>query len=138
LPSQSAQEVLKALQESWESFFELKKTGGIENPKPPRFKQKNFNVKFLNNGFRVEGNRIRLSIPAKQKAYLREKHGIQSEFVYITVPKHIEIGKVKTGEVKPLADGEYKIILAQEHKDVSAKKNSKKFMSMARGIANAI
>ncbi len=51
LPSQTAQEVLKILQEAWESFFELKKSGGIENPKPPRFKQGNFNVKFLNNGF---------------------------------------------------------------------------------------
>lgn len=138
LPSQSGQEVLKVLQESWESFFELKKTGGIENPKPPRFKQKNFNVKFLNNGFRIEENRIRLSIPAKQKSYLREKLGIQAKFVYVPIPKHIKIGKVKTVEVKPLVDGEYKIILAQEHKDVSTKKNSKKFMSIDLGIANAI
>ncbi|MDY0406120.1 transposase [Virgibacillus sp. 179-BFC.A HS] len=138
LPSQSAQEVLKVLQESWKSFFELKKTGRIENPKPPRFKQKNFNVKFLNNGFRVEGNRLRLSIPAKQKAYLREKHGIQAKFVYIPVPKHIQISKVKTVEVIPLTDGEYKIILAQEHKNVSIKKKSKKFMAIDIGIANAL
>ena len=138
LPSQSAQEVLKVLQESWESFFELKKTGGIENPKPPRFKQKNFNVKYLNNGFRIEGNRIRLSIPAKQKAFLREKCGIQVKFVYIPIPNHIEIGIVKTVEVKPLSDGAYKIILAQEYKNVLTKKNSTKFMSIDIGIANAL
>jgi putative transposase len=44
LPSQSAQEVLKVLQEAWVSFFELKKSSGIKNPQPPRFKQTDFNV----------------------------------------------------------------------------------------------
>lgn len=34
LPSQSAQDLLHTLNGSWESFFKLKKTGGIENPKP--------------------------------------------------------------------------------------------------------
>lgn len=138
LPSQTAQEVLKVLHEAWESFFELKKTGGIEHPKPPEFKQKNFNVKFLNHGFRIEGNRIRLSISAKQKAHLREKYGIQTKFVYIPIPEHIKIGIVKTVEVKPVANGEYKIILAQEYKDIPTKKNSTKFMTMDIGIANAL
>lgn len=138
LPSQSAQEVLKVLQEAWESFFELKKAGGIENPKPPRFKESNFNVKFLNNGFRIEGNRIRLSIPAKQKAHLREKYGIQTKFVYIPIPEHIKIGIVKTVEVKPLVDGEYKIILSQEYQDIPTKKNGTKFMAIDIGIANAL
>ncbi|WP_374723370.1 hypothetical protein [Calidifontibacillus erzurumensis] len=62
LPSQSAQEVLKVLHEAWKSFYELKKSGEIENPKPPRYKHRNFNVSFLNNGFRIEENHIRLSI----------------------------------------------------------------------------
>ena len=82
LPSQSAQEVLKVLQESWDSYFELKKTRRIENPKPPQFKHRNFNVRFLNNGFRIIENHIKLSIPAKQKAYLKEKYRIQNKFSY--------------------------------------------------------
>ncbi|MEK5271941.1 transposase [Aeribacillus pallidus] len=138
LPSQSAQEVLKVLQESWQSFFELKKSGGIENPKPPRFKHHNFNVKFLNNGFRIEGNRIRLSIPAKQKAYLQETYGIIEKFVYISIPKHIKIHHVKTVEVKPLKNGKYKIILAQKYDDVLMKEHSTKFMSIDIGIVNAL
>lgn len=137
LPSQSAQEVLKVLQEAWESFFELKKSGGIENLKPPRFKHSNFNVKFLNNGCKVEGNVLRLSIPAKQKAYVREKYGIQKKFLYIPVPDHVELGVVKTVEIKPLANDEYKVILAQEYQDVSVKKNSTKFMAIDIGMANA-
>lgn len=92
----------------------------------------------MNNGFRIEGNRIRLSIPAKQKSYLREKHGIQAKFVYIPIPKHIEIGTVKTVEVKPLSEREYKIILAQEYKDTPTVKNSAKFMAIDLGIANAL
>lgn len=112
MPSQSAQEVLKVLQEAWISFFELKKSGGIESPKPPRFKQKNVNVKFLNNGFCLDGKNLRLSIPAQQKAYLKEKYNIKKKFIYIPVPTHIKLGVIKTVEVKLISDGEYKIILA--------------------------
>ena len=36
LPSQSAQDCLATLQESWASYFKLLKTGGIENPQPPK------------------------------------------------------------------------------------------------------
>ncbi|MFX0560653.1 hypothetical protein TEPIDINF_002083 [Tepidibacillus infernus] len=130
LPSQSAHEVLKVLQEAWESFFELKKSGDIENPKPPRFKQTKFNVKFLNNGFRVEENRLRLSIPKQLKKYLREKYGIEQKFVYIPVPKHIELGIIKTVEGKSLSKGEYKIILAQEYNDIPIKKTSTKLWQL--------
>ena len=36
LPSQTAQDVLQELHEAWKSFFKLKETGGIENPRPPK------------------------------------------------------------------------------------------------------
>ena len=49
LPSQTAQETLNMLEKSWKSYFKLKKTGGIQNPKPPRFKKNVYNIKFLNN-----------------------------------------------------------------------------------------
>lgn len=65
LPSQTAQDVLDKLQKSWKSFFELNKSKGIKNPKPPRFKGKNdlFNFTFLNNGFkRIDDKTIQFSI----------------------------------------------------------------------------
>ena len=40
LPSQTAQETLNMLEKSWKSFFKLKKTGGVKNQRPPRFKKK--------------------------------------------------------------------------------------------------
>ena len=49
LPSQTAQEVLKVLDESWKSFYALQKSGGIENPKPPRYKQDNIVITYIQN-----------------------------------------------------------------------------------------
>ena len=40
LPSQTAQEVCKSLDQSWKSYTSLKKTGGIRNPQPPNNRQK--------------------------------------------------------------------------------------------------
>ncbi len=54
------------------------------------------------------------------------------------MPDHIQLGTVKTVEVKPLTDGEYKIILAQEYKEQTMNKNSEKFMAIDIGIANAL
>ena len=39
LPSQTAQEVCRLLDKAWKSFYALKRSGGIETPRPPRFKQ---------------------------------------------------------------------------------------------------
>ena len=36
LPSQTAQEVCKLLDKAWKSFYALKRSGGIETPRPPR------------------------------------------------------------------------------------------------------
>ena len=42
LPSQTAQEICKQLDKAWKSFYSLKKSEGIEDPKPPRFKHDNY------------------------------------------------------------------------------------------------
>ena len=39
LPSQTAQEVCRLLDKSWKSYYTLLKTGGIKNPRPPRYKR---------------------------------------------------------------------------------------------------
>ncbi len=45
LPSQTAQEVCKLLDKAWKSFYALKRSGGIETPRPPRFKQESILIK---------------------------------------------------------------------------------------------
>ena len=47
LPSQTAQEVCKLLDKAWKSFYALKRSGGIENPRPPRFKQESIPITYM-------------------------------------------------------------------------------------------
>ena len=54
LPSQTAQETCKQLDKAWKSFYVLKKTGGIKEPNPPRFKQGNIPVTYMQMGIRHE------------------------------------------------------------------------------------
>lgn len=54
LPSQTSQDILQRLAEGWKSYFQLKQSGGIEQPNPPKYKSKgsHFNIKYLNNSFK--------------------------------------------------------------------------------------
>ena len=54
LPSQTAQETCKQLDKAWKSFYVLKKTGGIKDPNPPRFKQDNIPITYMQMGIQHE------------------------------------------------------------------------------------
>jgi len=139
LPSQSAQELLHTLDGAWKSFYKLKKTGGIENPKPPKFKRELFNVKYLNNGFMVlDGNKIRLAIPKQLRGYLKEKFGFEDTYLNVDVPNHLQLKgeKVKTLEFKPIRQGKYELIVVVEIPDIEEHVPSVKFMSLDFGINN--
>ena len=140
LPSQTAQEVLNVLQQSWNSFFELKKTGGIQNPKPPRFKKKDslYNFTFLNNGFKVlEGNQLQLSLSSQLKAYLKENHDIDLTFLVLKVNELSTInGKIKTIEFKPLKDKRYQMNVVYKIDDVQLKEDNQHYLSIDIGISN--
>ena len=64
LPSQTAQETCKQLDKAWKSFYALKKTGGIKAPNPPRFKQDNIPITYMQMGIRHEkgSDQLRLSL----------------------------------------------------------------------------
>lgn len=139
LPSQSAQELLHTLDGSWKSFYKLKKTDGVVNPKPPKFKHEPFNVKYLKDGFTVlSGNRVRLAIPKQLRGYLKGKFGFEDTFLYVDVPNHLQLKdeKVKTLEFKPLENGNYELIVVIEVPDKEEAQPSEKFMSIDFGINN--
>ncbi len=139
LPSQSAQELLHVLECAWKSFYKLKKTGGIENAKPPKFKHEPFNVKYLKDGYTVlSGNIVRLAIPKQLRGYLKENFGFEDTFLYVDVPNHLQLKgeKVKTLEFKPLGQGKYELIVVIEIPDIEEHAPSKKFMSLDFGINN--
>lgn len=139
LPSQSAQELLKTLHGSWQSFYKLKNTGSIKYPRPPGYKQHNFNIRFLNNGFKVlAGNKLQLSLPSQLKKYLKEKYGFKEKYLIVDVPNHLQLGaeKVKIVEFKPLSGGKYELFCVVERPDVEAAPSGGKFMSIDIGVAN--
>ena len=69
LPSQTAQEVCRLLDKAWKSFYALKRSGGIETPRPPRFKQESIPITYMQMGIVHERDtdRVRLSLPKTLK-----------------------------------------------------------------------
>lgn len=140
LPSQTAQQVLKDLQDGWSSFFKLKETGGIQNPQPPRFKKKKSlnNFTFLNNGFKIlEKNQLQLMIPKQLKTYLKEEFSLNLNNLVLkckdlsTVP-----GKIKTIEFIPQKDWTYELCVVYELEDKPLREDNQHYLSIDLGISN--
>ena len=138
LPSQTSQNVLDILHKSWKSFFKLNKTGGIVNPKPPRFKKDSFNFSFLNNAYKiVDRDTIRFSISKKQKEYLKFEHAIDLKYLTLKIKNFSEVkGKIKTIEFKPLQNSKYQVNIAYEIDDVDFLKDNKHYLSIDIGVSN--
>lgn len=139
LPSQSAQEVLKQLHEGWKSFYTLKRTGGIENPKPPRFKHQPFNIRFLNHGFRMQDQILRLSLPKQLRKHLAETEQKKVKYLYIPIPKAYSssIGNLKMIEIMPL-ENKYKVNMIVEFpsEEKIDRPAIEKYMSIDIGVNN--
>lgn len=140
LPSQTAQEVLKQLDEAWHSFYRLKETKGIQNPNSPRYKQEPFNLRFLNNGFVIQETRIRFPIPKQLKGYLKETKGIEDRFLYLPIPRayRSEIKYPKAVEIIPIGRDKYKIciIIEKEKKELVDEPRDEIYMSIDLGVNN--
>lgn len=141
LPSQTAQEVLKMLDESWRSYFELKKTNGIDNPNPPGYKHSNFNIRYLNNGFKVIDRTIRMSVPRNQKAYILQNHNIAIDYLYIRIPKEYKDieGNIKVIEIIPMPKTKrYVVRIIIELPEVMKKEDNGRYMAIDLGVNNLI
>lgn len=136
LPSQTAQEVLNTLQQSWKSFFKLKSTKGILNPQPPRFKNSGIGFKYLNNGFVKLNNSIRFSIPKQLKAYLKDKYNINDDYFFLKTKRFSNITNIKQIEFIPLKNGKYEVILIYEIDDVAKLADNGNYLSIDIGINN--
>ena len=138
LPSQTAQELLKQLDESWKSFYKLIQTGGIENPKPPKYKYQPFNIRYLNNGFKLLDNRtLRLSIPKQLKTYLSDNFNITDKYLFIDIPVPIS-GTLKIVEIIPERSNKYRVNLIVELPDAKIREDNSVYMSIDLGINNLI
>ena len=139
LPSQTAQDVLQRVDEGFKSYFKLLKTKGIKNPDGPHYKKKNshYNIKYLNNSFKLIDNKIRLMIPKGLLNHLIEKGiEIKNKFLYVKVNK--KINNIKQIEIKYINDFEYEFKIIYEIEGVELKKDNGKYLSIDMGINNLI
>lgn len=139
LPSQTAQEVCKLLEQSWRSFYQLKKSGGIENPRPPRYKKEKMPITYMQNGIRHEKGSlyVRLSLPKKLKEYMDLTYGISAAYLYLKNPVFSNTDLIKQIKIYPPAnDGKSRIIVIYEVEDVMPKQDNGRYLSIDLGLHN--
>ncbi len=97
LPHHSAQAVLQKLDQSYRSWFRLRKTDTTAKPPGFRPKESLSIITFKESAFKVEGNTLRLTIPQSVKKEL----GYTEPFLVLPFQSHRPIeGKPKIIEVK--------------------------------------
>ena len=136
LPSQTAQEVCKQLQQSWKSFFKLQKTGGIKNPKPPKFKHDNMPITYMQNGIKKTNNStLRLTLPKGLKKHMAEKYNIHDKYLFLktSVFKDMNVKQIK---IYPPKDSIVRVIFVYEVEDLDMLPDNGKYLSVDLGIKN--
>ena len=142
LPSQTAQDVLKTLDESWKSYDVLKykydhrkKLSG--EPKAPYYKNKesHTNITYLNNGFKISENKIRFAIPKAMKEYLVYKFNINCEYFYVPIKEQID-GKIKEISFSYINKFEYEVFISYETFVKPIKQDNGRHISIDLGINN--
>lgn len=136
LPSQTAQQVCRVLDMSWKSFYTLKKTGGIENPRPPKYKQENIPITYVQKGFCVTDGMVRLTISKSLKAYMRELYAVDVNFLYLRNQCFKGINNMKQLMLYPPKNGEMDIIIVYEVSDEEMLPDNQKYLSIDIGVHN--
>lgn len=131
LPSQSSQEILGELDDSYRSWFSRRKNGDGK-ARPPGFRRKDTlsAVTFKQNAFgMLPGNRVRLRLP---KAYARREIILQYR-----LPPDVALGKVQ--QVKVIHDPETgKWLLHFTHRVPVRWRENGNVMALDLGIANVV
>ena len=134
LPSQTAQDVLQRLEEGWKSFFKLKKTGGVINPKPPRFKKDVIDITFLKDAIKQDGSTTRLTISKQLKLYLKSID-LDATFIYLETSRFSDI-KIKELQIKFINETTFLAIAVYEIEVVEQKEDNGCYLSIDLGIKN--
>lgn len=138
LPSQSAQEVCKILDKSWKSFFSLKKSKGIENPRPPRFKQECIPITYMQNGLNhTTGSCIvKLTLSRALKQFMLDKYSVDDKFLILENKFFGNIGNIKQLKLYPPENGICEAIVVYEVPDVKPLDDNGKYLSIDLGVNN--
>ena len=138
LPSQTAQETCKQLDKAWKSFYVLKKTGGIKDPNPPRFKQDNILVTYMQMGIRHEkgSDQLRLSLPKDLKSYMEETYGIHEKFLYLENKIFRNMDRIKQLRIYPPKNGKCDLIVIYEIEEPEQHSQNGHYLSVDLGLHN--
>ena len=138
LPSQTAQEVCKQLDKSWKSFYELNKSHGIDNPRPPRFKHDGIAITYMQNAIVHEPGSpiVRLTLSKHLKMYMSETYGINDKYLFLENKFFKNIDNIKQIKVYPPSNGECRIIVIYETEDAVPKPDNGNYLSVDLGIHN--
>ena len=137
LPSQTAQEVCKLVDKAWKSFFALKKTKGIQDPKPPRFKQVPMPVTYMQNGIkRKSSDVLRLTLPKGLKDHMAEKYGIHENYLILENGIFKDMDNIKQLKIYMPEDETVRLIVIYEVADAEARNDNGHYLSIDLGIHN--
>ena len=138
LPSQTAQEVLKLLDKSWKSFYVLQKTHGIENPRPPRFKQAPIVITYMQNAIvhEKDSDVVRLSLPKQLKIYMSETYGISDNYIYLKNKVFKDTDAIKQIKIYPPEGNKCDIIVVYEVEDIMPLPDNGRYLSIDLGLHN--
>ncbi len=144
LQSRTAQIVLDELSRGWQNFFKyLRKSEKYPSPvKPPKFNKKKSPhrpVIYDKTGFTIEGNVIRLSLSKELKQHLKEKHGIDIDYLRIETGldlSQLNILNIQITPYKAYGNITYKLNIVYEKEINETKPQTDKILAIDYGVSN--
>lgn len=138
LPSQTAQEVCKLLDKSWKSFYALKRTGGVDNPKPPHFKNNGIAITYMQKAIVHDhgSNTVRLTLSKGLKGYMSETYDIHDNYLYLKNMIFKDMDNIKQIKIYPPVNGISNIIAIYKIPDVKQLPDNGSYLSIDLGLHN--
>ena len=144
LQSRTAQIVLDELSRGWQNFFKyLQKPEKYPSPvKPPKFNKKKSPhrpVIYDKTGFTIEGNTIRLSLSKELKQHLKEKHGIDINYLRIETGldlSQLNILNIQISPYKAYGNITYRLNIVYEKEIEEPKPKTDKALAIDYGVSN--
>ena len=137
LPSQTAQEVCKQLDLAWKSYFSLLKTGGIQNPRPPRFKHDPIPVTYMQNGIkRLSDTTVRLTLSRALKQHMSDRYGIHENWLIIENTIFNGMDHIKQIKLYMPEGDVMRVIVVYEVDDVPVLPDNGRYLSIDIGLHN--
>ncbi len=144
LQSRTAQIILDELSRGWQNFFKyLQEPEKYPSPvKPPKFNKKKSPhrpVIYDKTGFTIEGNTIRLSLSKELKQYLKEKHGIDIDYLRIETGldlSQLNILNIQITPYKAYGNITYRLNIVYEKEIEETKPQTDKALAIDYGVSN--